>query len=225
MLWWTALALASPVADLAPTAGEVRLAVERLEGRLIDAEALGEAVGRVHNRWVELSGKPGTRVACDSPAAELAGRSALFGGPWRDAVQLARVELSTVERAAAAPSAAPLLDERDRERIAALTAQVGAQERAVLEASSWHATHLGSLVARCKPVLAAAPGIARTEVLASGETPGPVAVALLAGARVCADEREVRGPTVLVVDSGAACYGACGCGAEPLDPAAVLGEE
>ena len=219
------LAMADPVVDLAPSIGDVRAQLDALGGRVDDADALAEAVTRSHNAWAERTGRPGRTVPCDDPAAPLAARAAVFGEPWRDAVQLARVSLLAVEGAVQAPTAAPLVDDGDQGRLVALRSRVKWHERALAEASAWHAQHIGGFVRRCAPGLRAGPVLERQLPPARGEERArPVAIAVVGELQVCTADGVVEGAAVLVLERALACYGPCTCEPEPVAPAAVLGD-
>jgi hypothetical protein len=223
-----AAAMAAPGAELAPSVEDVRAELALLTSRIEAADAFGEAVGLLHNRFAEGAGPPGDEVPCDAPVVTFAARSAAFGAGWRDAAQLVRESRDRVVPWFDAPTAAPLLGDDDRTALAALVERVRRHERGVLEASDWHARHLAGLVERCALRPTPADGIPRDRVVAAGEDPAPPVAVLIVGSGVlCIDATGVRGPTLAIVPSGRACYGpddACTCDRRPVAPAAVFGD-
>ena len=215
-VWWIGTALASDPTLVAPGIDDLDRHAEAAERAVAEAEALGEAVARLHNAWV-LDGHADRAKPCADPAgASIAARSPRFSAAWRDAVQAARLSSRRVDEARAAPTVEPLLDAPRTAELDALSARVARQERMWDEAAQWQRRHLppcGGLVV--------APGIPREEHAAPSDPHAGTAVLALDGGLVC----PIGLPGVVVVPGEEACYGTDGCACEPLpvDPGAVLG--
>jgi len=167
---------------------------------LFRAEALGEAVGLLHNAFAERLGTRRTLPVCDDPElGSLVARTRSFGEAWHAAVEDAR-------QVAADPTQ---------------TARLQAQVRAVTEAGAWHRHHVESSFRGCVPKLESAPGVGSPAFAAAGERRG-IAVIGVGGGSICPLGLPARGRPVVI--EGPACVSRAGCDCEPVEvePGAVL---
>ena len=114
----SALAVAGPgfaegidASVLAPGLNQARDAVSRLEGLTEEAEAIGNALFRVHNGFGDRRVSSPQAPGCETPwLTDLGARSRELGRAFRDAVQSVRVQASRVEALTVEPTVRPLLD-------------------------------------------------------------------------------------------------------------------
>jgi hypothetical protein len=212
---------------LAPDPGTLAAHRARLEERLGRADAVGEAVARVHNRLAERQARGKAAPCADGEGRSLVARARALGLALREEVQAARAQAARVKRLAEAPTVRPLLTTEERARLAALDARSGEQVRLYGELSAWHAAHVPP-AERCAVQLAPAPGLSLTAPGApAAEARGerPVAVLGVGGGHLCPGAVPADG-RVAVLPGGRGCYAAdaaCGCAPVPLLPGAVLG--
>lgn len=209
------LAAGPSPAELAPGPVELSEALKSLDERLDQAEAIGQALARVHNEVADKGLRSGT-PACDAPVVAVAARSVPLGLALRDATQSARAQATRLSRIAEAPTAAPVAEGPLAEPIAADLARVEVLEKRWAEVSAWQASYLNPLLRKCKPALTPGEGLGEA-------TQGAVAVLAVGGRRVCPMDLPAEG--VVLAPEGKACVGDAGCDCKPLAvlPAAVLG--
>jgi hypothetical protein len=224
MVWWVMAALASDAGWIAPGPAELRASLQTLEGRLVEAEAVGRAAERLQNAWgTALAAGVRAPCAADPTAHAVAARVVAFGNAWRDAAQRARAEDERLAGWVASETVAPLLDAETGARVTSARARVQAQADAWMEFVGWQDRYFRPTATGCAEALSAAPGIALALPVAPDEGALPVAIIGLGGGTVCpvglpADGRVVLLPTAV------ACMGdaGCGCAPVPVAPGAVL---
>ncbi len=212
---------------IAPTWTEYVDALGVLEARSADADAVATALFRVQNEIGRRRPSSRNRPPCDDEGlASLAPRAEVLGVALRDRLQAARAQARRVDRLAAAPTVAPLVDGRTGHRRAVVTDRVTSSTDMYLEAVAWHEGQVADFIRRCNPPLALAEGLAVPGP--SGLDPNPdgerprVAVIALQGGRICPAGAVTSG---VAITDGQACYGDEDCSCEPavVLPAAVLG--
>lgn len=205
---------------LAPDLATLATQRSRLEAQLSRADAVGEALVRLHNRLAERQAREGRAPCADAEGQGLVARARAFGAAYRDAVQAARVQAERVRGTAAAPTVAPLLTREDLRRLETLSARSEAQVRAYGELAAWHSAHVPP-VARCPAPLVPAEGLAGA---GAGGSERPVAVIGVGGGRLCPAGLPADG-RVVVLPGPRACYGGAACACTPTEvlPGAVLG--
>ena len=136
----------SPAAELlAPQRADLLAHLTAAEDHLRDAEALGAALGRIHNHLAQAD-----RLRCEAPdAPSLAWRTELLGQAWRDALQSARAESTRIARMQAAPTVAPLLGAGELARIEQLQARLASGVLAWQAASGWQHVYVQPWARRC----------------------------------------------------------------------------
>lgn len=210
------LAAGPSPAELAPGPVELTGAIDALEARLERAEAIGQAMSRVHNAVADHGLRLGT-PSCDAPVVSIAARSVPLGVALRDAAQSARAQAERVRRVAAAPTAAPVAEGPLAQTLAEDLARVASLEAQYAELSAWQASFLNPILRKCKPALRPDEG------LPGAPSEGAVAVLAVGGRWVCPMEVPAEG--VMVAPEGKACVAdpGCACQPAPVWPAAVLG--
>jgi len=212
------LLLAFDPALLAPGPGELRAQTARLEAQLAEADAVGVAEARIHNRLAEGPLRQGRAALCEGEEnRSLLARSRLFGAAYRDRVQSARASADRLRRMLAEPTLEPVLVPEERARAEALLARVEEHARRYGEMAAWQARHLEPALSRCRPALAPAPGLA-------GPRGAGTAVAGVGGGLVCPGNHPADG-SVVVLPEPLACWdeASCRCAPMPVTPGAVLG--
>lgn len=224
---------------LAPGLVQASKAVDRLAQLVDEAEAIGTALFRVHNRFGENRAAAGAGEGKDGPSCEspwvidLGARARELGRAFRDAVQSARMQARRVEDLILEPTVRPLLDASTNHRVVTLLARVDGLTRRYPEASTWHERYVEALARSCALALAPAPGIpdpAPRALDGDVETAAPakrslVAVLAVGGGWLCPGAVPAAG--VMLV-AGAVCYSAsetCACEPVEVSPATVLGPE
>ncbi|WP_373048302.1 hypothetical protein [Vulgatibacter sp.] len=215
-----ALLLASSLdpALLAPGPQELRAQVATLRRHLGEADAIGRAEARIHNQLAQGPVAEGSAALCASEESRsLLARSTAFGSAYRDRVQTVRADAVRLRRLVAEPTLQPILRREQREQADALLARVDDHVRRYREMAAWQARFLQPAIQRCKPALAAAPGI-------PGERGEGTAVIGIGGGKVCPGGVPADG-TVVVLPEPRACYGErdCSCAPMPVTAGAVLG--
>jgi hypothetical protein len=227
-LYWlmTWMALADPVADLAPGPRELAEAQAELELRLTAAEAIERAVARLQSAYAST---PALDETCRDPLrGPITLRLRLFASAWHDAAQRVRVQAKRVEIVSRSPTVTPIVDTERRQLLDGLLARALEQENGWLELVAWVGKHLTD---RCDELeLTAMNGLPDPIIRAQGEKQGPAAIIALTPGYVCAQgtaEGLAADNRVLIV-SGPVCWSstsACGCKHRPVNPAAVLGPD
>lgn len=224
---------------LAPGLVQATEAVARLERLTEEAEAIGTALFRVHNRIGEKRAADPSPTDCTTPwLADLGPRSRELGRAFRDAVQSARVQARRVESISVQPTVQPLLDPETNHRILALLARVDDLVRRYPEAASWQDRYVEPLLDGCMPYLVPGPGFGDAAPKAAGDGPAAaaasplaarkaplVAVIAIGGGFLCPGAEPAAG--VMLV-SGEVCYStseACDCEPALVTPATVLGPD
>lgn len=226
---------------LAPGLLQAKDAVARLERLTDEAEAIGNALFRVHNGFGDHR-----RSSSDAPTCEtgwlldLGARTREFGRAFRDAVQSARVQASRVEDLTVEPTVQPLLDPETNHKVLSLLARVDDLVRRYPETSSWQERYVEPLLRNCQPALVPAAGMAEpvpgaipvsqgssTAAAMGAATKKEPLIAVLAfgGGWLCPGAVPAAG--VMLV-TGKVCYSlseSCDCEPEAVSPAAVLGPE
>lgn len=209
MAYWTILAAwADPAMLLAPGPGELVEAEAELEVRVLQAEAIGRATGRLQNATVHEE---------DPCAKGFLKRAIAFATAWRDAAQRARVQADRTVMIAASPTLTPLVDEARTAQIETLRARAERQAVAWLE---FDQLQRRSKV-RCEGPLQPALGLSDPTPRALGEEGAPIAIWVLQGT-LCPGARDrtgvavVRGPVCVDLDP------ACACEPIEVQPGAVL---
>lgn len=221
-----ATALADPAADLAPGPAELSAHIERTGAHLARAEALEIAANRLQNTWGArlAAGTLPPKPCTDPELASIAARMSAFGEAWRDAAQSARAEGARLDRAIAAPTVAPLLDESSTAATTALGERVKRQVRAYEEHLAWTRAHVP--LRTCPTELSPAPGIASAVPRAKDER-RPTAIIGIGGGLICPVGLSADGnPAVL--SEPQACWtasSACDCTPSPVQAGAVLGRK
>lgn len=225
LLVWHALAQPDPSTELlAPRLSDLLSHLARAEAHLETADALGVALGRVHNTMLQED-----HLRCADPAAvSLAWRAEVLGGAWRDALQSARAEADRLTRMRDAATVAPLLDVARHEEMNAVNARLGAAVRAWRTAAGWQAKHVLSWYRRCPwEAPTAQPGLPAAIPRAEGESDRIAVIVLSGGGVLCPDQRRLGGVGAVVLDGEAACLSktdACGCVPAEVLPGAILPE-
>ena len=224
MLWMKLPLLAALLATslapslLAPGPQELRAQMSTLRRHLEEADAVGRAEARIHNALAQGPLPQGAAALCaDDGSRSLLARSRVFGGAYRDLVQTARADAGRLRRLIAEPTLEPILRREQKQQADALLARVDEHVRRYREMAAWQLRYLEPALQRCKPELAAAPGL-------PGERFARTAVSGVGGGRICPGGAPADG-TVVVLDEPRACYGVADCSCAPVavEPGAVLG--
>ncbi len=200
--------------QVAPTATEAE-AQQRVAGEaLARAKAIGQGALLIQNALGDERARSKRLAVCSEPeVTSLVARMRAFGAAWRDAVQLARVEVARAQdmAARAGRSAVELVELVDQET------------RRAAEADAWHRRYIESAFEECGPELEPTAGIDVPGVTAGGEARLGVAVIGLGGGSICPDYLPADG-RVVVLTGREACVSrsACACEPEPVSPGAVL---
>lgn len=202
---------------LAPGPREWSAQVQKLRERLAEADAIGSAEARLHNRLAQgpIQGKA---LCATEENRSLVARSRIFGAAYRDAVQSARADADRLRRMMAEPTLQPLLWKDQRQAAEGLLDRVEAHSVRYREMASWQQRHLATAAKSCPVVPVPAEGL-------GGSATGRVAVIALGGGRICPWGLPADG-RVLVLPGAGACYEpgeSCGCKPVPQAPGAVLG--
>ena len=146
---------------IAPSWTEYIDALGVLEARSDDAEVVATALFRVQNEIGRRMPGLGSKPPCDADGlASLRRAPRSSASTLRDRLQAARAQARRVDRLAAAPTVAPLVDGRTGRRRVIVTDRVAAATDMYLEASAWHDRHVSDFIRRCDPPLAVAAGLA-----------------------------------------------------------------
>ena len=232
-LGWIALAAllanagAEPVevpAQLAPGPDALLASLERAEQLLEESRAIGHATTRLQNAFG--ADRASGTVTCTMQATLSYGaRAQVFGQAHRDRVQSASAEVDRLERLAAAPTVAPVVDAQLSARVSSARDRVDAEVRSVRVHAAWHERYILPRLLECRPPLRPAVGLAPWSPFeADGEQ--PVAVVGTRGGVICPSGARANGQVVVLEDS-AACWDRddrCYCRPEPVLDGAVLGE-
>ncbi len=200
--------------QVAPTPAEARAQRVAAREALERAQAIGQAALLLQNALGAERARSERLAVCSEPGVtSLVARMRAFGAAWRDAVQLARVEVSRAEDMAA----------RTGGSVSDLVEQVGRETQRAAEGDAWHRRYVESAFVECGPKLAAWPGIEVPGVPGAGEARLGIAVIGLGGGSLCPDYLPADG-RVVVLTGNVACVSrsACDCEPQPVDPGAVL---
>jgi hypothetical protein len=213
---------------LAPGPDDFARVLERTRTLADEAEAIGLALARLHNRYAELNASGKVKQPCqNAEARSILARARVLGAAHRDAVQAARAQRGRLDRVVSAPTVVPALDAIALRAADEIRARITAQERRWYELRAWHHQLLEPALKPCsaKVALEVTQGLSPPVPCGKGDVcPDAVAIIGTGGGKICPGGQRADGSTV-VVKQGLACYGVrdCACVPVPVLPAAVLG--